>query len=95
MSFGENQPGRIVAVQTVALGAASVASSAFNARTKAVMLVSDTGAYIKVAGTPVATASTGYVGIDNAIQFTVNNSHKIAALQANTGGTLFIYELDY
>jgi hypothetical protein len=95
MSFGENLPSRIVAVQTIALGAASVASSALNSRTKSVLLVSDTGAYIKIAGTPVATATTGYVGIDNAIRFDINNSHKIAALQANTGGTLFIYELDY
>jgi hypothetical protein len=95
MSYGNNVPGRIVAVQALTLGAASVASAALNARTKRVKLVSDTGAYIHIAGTPTATASTGYVGIDDAIEFDINSTHKIAALQANTGGKLFIYELDF
>ncbi len=95
MSYGNNAPARIVAVQKVALGAASVDSAALNARTKRVRINATLGAYWHMAGTPTATASTGFIGVGENMEFDVNSAHLIAGLQFATGGSLFIYELDF
>ena len=95
MSYGNNVPARIVAVQSRVLTGTSANFAAFNARTKRVRITTSLGAYWKMTGTPTATATTGYLPANAVMEFDVNVSHLIACLQFATAGNMTVYELDF
>ncbi len=95
MSYSGSTPSRIVVVQSKVLGAASSDFAAFNARTKRVRITTSLGAYWHMTGNPTATATTGYLPANGVMEFDVNKTHLIAALQFATAGNMTVYELDH
>lgn len=95
MSFGQNTPARIVAVQSLVLSGTSQDFAAFNDNTRRVRIVTSLGAYWAMTGNPTATATTGYLAANEYVEFDVNSSHLIAAIQFATAGNMTVYELGW
>ncbi len=71
-----------VAEQTVAIGASSAASSAFNASTRFVCLTPKADCHIQIGATPTATTSLLPLTAGQAYYFGVTPGHKVAVIQA-------------
>lgn len=84
---------RLGATQTVAVGAASAASTAFTPGTFAVRVVATTACHIKFNGTPVATTNDAYLPANWVAEYTVAPGEKLAVIQNTAAGTLYITEL--
>lgn len=70
-------------IQTpVAIGAASVASSAFGPSTRILTVQADAACHIAFGKTPVATTSGFKMAADSTEDFEVNGGDKIAVVQA-------------
>lgn len=69
-----------VAEQTVAIGAGSVASAAFNAATKCVRVMSDAVCSVAVGAAPVAAATNMRLAANVPEYFAVSPGQKIAAI---------------
>lgn len=71
-----------IAEQTVAIGAGSVASSAFNANTRLVKLHTDAICSVKFGTAPTATATTMRMAANESIYFAVpaNQAYKVAVI---------------
>lgn len=78
-------PGAALATQTVAVGGASVQSSAFNSKTRAIGVICDVGCSISIGSNPTATTSTTLLQQGVPYNFVVAGSQKIAVI-ANTAG---------
>lgn len=75
VAFGEP-----LAEQTVAIGGASVQSSAFNAKTKMIRVHTDAICSIKIGANPTATATTMRMAAGQTEYFEVNPAYKIAII---------------
>lgn len=71
-----------IADQTIAIGAASVASNAFNAKTNIVLLSSDTACCIKFGTTPTAATTNFRLPANVTLPFTVIPGSKVAVIAA-------------
>lgn len=71
-----------LAEQTVAIGASSAASSAFNASTRFVCLTPKADCHIQIGATPTATTSLLPLTAGQAYYFGVTPGHKVAVIQA-------------
>lgn len=79
--------------QVVAVGAASVQSTAMGAKTTVVQLVSTVACFVKFAANPTAAANTSsYLPPNVPVNYAVNPGDKIAAIQAVGAGSLYITE---
>jgi hypothetical protein len=85
-----------IAKQNLAVGATSVASAAFNAATKEVMLTASTACWARIDSTSVAAvaaaAGTIYLPANTPIRFTAKAGHVLNVIQAAAGGYLSIIE---
>jgi hypothetical protein len=68
--------------QTVAIGASSAASSAFNASTRFVCLTPKADCHIQIGATPTATTSLLPLTAGQVYYFGVTPGHKVAVIQA-------------
>lgn len=73
-----NEPS--LAEQTVAIGAGSVQSAAFNAKTKFVRLHTDAICSVKFGSNPTATATTPRLAANSTEFFGVAPGHKVAVI---------------
>jgi|GEM_PF-4084175 len=73
-------PQPALAIQKIAIGGASVQSSAFNARTKAVMLVADGACHVLFGADPTATAASMLIPANVPIVFGVISGGKLAVI---------------
>ncbi len=80
--------------QRVSVGGASVASSAFAAKTRAVRIVSTTACHYCVGEAPEATTDHAYLPAEVVEFVAVNGGDKIAFVQAASAGTAWITEAD-
>lgn len=81
--------------QKIALGAASVASTAFGKATYAIRVVATGNCHIETGPAPTATASSAYIAANQRGEtFAVNPEEKIAVIQdASATGDLYVTEL--
>lgn len=80
-------PGPALATQTVAVGAGSVSSAAFNGQTKAVLLTCDIGCSISFGTSPTATTSTTLLQQGVPYYFVTSPSQKVATIANPSGDT--------
>lgn len=75
-------PGRIVAVQSIAIGASSTAGSVFNARTAFVRLFAESKCSVAFDVNPTATATSQLpIGAEQLEYQSVEQGHKPAVIQ--------------
>ena len=81
--------------QTIALGAASLrTANPFRDSCSLVEVTCTQPAFINIGpGNPTADAADRYLAADRPYQIAVNPGEKLAALQAGTGGDLYVTEL--
>lgn len=81
--------------QTLAIGAASVASSAFGSVTNYVRLAATGACHVEFNGSPTATASSAFIAANNRGEvFRVAPGSKVAVIQDGTStGNLSVVEL--
>ena len=80
--------------QTVSVTGNSAANStAFAAGTTVVRVVSTTDCHIIFATSPTATTSTAYLPANQVEYFKATAGEKIAAIRANSNGTLYVTEM--
>lgn len=83
-----------VKTQTIALGAASAAiADPTTAGVTVVRIISTEPAYIEIGPDPTATTASAYLAANEAEHFTVHPSEKVAALEAATGGIVYVTEM--
>lgn len=75
---------------TRSLSGSSAQSSALNAATRLIRLVSSEACYVEIGSNPTATSSSMYLPANSPEYFVVEGGEIIAALQAGSGGVLFI-----
>lgn len=80
-------PGAAIAAQTVAVGGASVQSSAFGSSTKAVSLFCDVGCSIQIGDNPTATTSLQVLQQGWTYNFVVVPGQKVAVIANSAGDT--------
>lgn len=78
--------------QKVALSGTSAQSEALSGTTRLVRLCASGACYIKFGANPTATSSDMYLPANSPEYFVADGGEKIAALQAESGGNLFITE---
>jgi hypothetical protein len=78
--------------QDVAVGAASAQSAAFGADTRVVRVISTVACRILFGANPTALATSVFLPATQAEYFQVVPGHKIAVIQASSGGTLNVTE---
>ncbi len=87
--------GKPLASQKVAIGAASVQSTAFDGQVNAVYLVATVACFVEVAASPTAVADTSmYLPADTPVVIDVARiGNKIAVIRLSSDGSLYITEL--
>ena len=80
--------------QVLTAGSSSSASSAFGANTEYIRVVSTIAAYIQIAVSPTAAASTAYLPADDVEYIKVSEGEKIAVLRVGgSDGKVSVTEL--
>jgi formyltetrahydrofolate synthetase len=81
--------------QNIAVGAASVAATAFGVETTTIRLASTTNCFVLIApvSTPVTTANGFYLPLGRAEYFRVPTNGVLTVIQATAGGTLSVTEV--
>ena len=85
---------RLGAMQEVAIGAASAASTAFGTQTYQVRLAATSACRIRIGdGTPTALATDAYLSANWVEYFTCTPGQKVSVIQESAGGKLSVTEI--
>lgn len=78
--------------QSVAIGASSVASAAFQPGTSVIQVTPTVACFVKTGAAPTATTSGMYLAAGVPVLIGVTGGQKIAVIESASTGTLYITE---